>query len=78
MFKWIYKWTDKIREKVTTLSDKMSEKGQGIVEYALILAAVAFIAAYVLMGDSENNLKNTIDGAFGKAGSAIESAQTEP
>ena len=71
MFKWIYKWSDKIREKVTTLSDKMSEKGQGIVEYAMIIAAVAIIAALVLFGTGNNSLQSAVQGAFTNASSKI-------
>lgn len=62
MFKWIDKLTEKIREK-------LSEKGQGMVEYALIIAVVAVIAVLVL----NTNLRNAITGAFESAGEQIES-----
>lgn len=71
MIKFIRNLTDKIREK---LSDK---KGQGMVEYALVLAAVAVIALYVLMGTDNNNsgLKTAVSDAFSNAASKITDAQ---
>lgn len=41
MLNWIYK-------KMKSFREKISEKGQGMVEYALILAGVAIIAAVVI------------------------------
>lgn len=49
---------------------KKSEKGQGMVEYALIIAFVAAIAIFVLNG----GLKNAVSSAFDAAGGAIKSA----
>jgi len=49
---------------------KKSEKGQGMVEYALIIAFVAAIAIFVLNG----KLGNAINGAFDQASSAVNSA----
>ena len=69
MFKMIYKITDKLREK-------LSEKGQGMVEYALVLAAVALIAGFVLVSDGTNGLKKSISGAFGNASTQINNATT--
>ena len=79
MFKMIYKWTDKIKDKVAKLSDKLNEKGQGLTEYAIILAAVALIAVAALWGSGENNkgLKGAVDDAFGKATDAIGTANTK-
>lgn len=51
---------------------KSSEKGQGMVEYALIIAFVAAIAIFVLNG----SLMDSISGAFDKASSTI-NASTE-
>lgn len=75
MFKWIYKFTDKLKEKVATLSDKMSEKGQGMVEYAVVLAAVAIIAAVVLYTNNGNGLQDAISKAFSNASTKITEAQ---
>jgi pilus assembly protein Flp/PilA len=49
---------------------KSSEKGQGMVEYALIIAFVAAIAIVVLNG----KLGTVISGAFDKASQAVDSA----
>ena len=61
MINYIQKLIDKI---------KKSEKGQGMVEYALIIAFVAAIAIFVLNG----KLGTAIGGAFDKASSAVNSA----
>ena len=49
---------------------KSSEKGQGMVEYALIIAFVAAIAIFVLNGA----LKDSVDNAFESASQTIDSA----
>lgn len=49
---------------------KKSEKGQGMVEYALIIAFVAAIAIFALNG----KLRDVIGGAFDQAGSAVSQA----
>ena len=49
---------------------KKSEKGQGMVEYALIIAFVAAIAIFVLNG----RLGNAISGAFDQASNAVTAA----
>ena len=72
MFQSIYKWTDKIKAKVAALS----EKGQGMVEYAMIIAAVAIIAVIVLW-TGENNLSDSVQNAFGKASTEINNAASE-
>ena len=56
MFKYIYAFIDKVKSK-------LSQKGQGMIEYALIIAFVAAIAAVAL----NSNLKNAVTGAFTKA-----------
>ena len=58
MFKKIQKLIDKL---------KVSEKGQGMVEYALIIAFVAAIAIFALNG----KLKDSIGSAFDKANDNI-------
>lgn len=76
MFKWIYKFTNKLKEKVATLSDKMSEKGQGLTEYAVLLAAVAIIAFAALYGSGNDGLKKSITDLFGTAKTKIDAANT--
>ena len=52
---------------------KASEKGQGMVEYALIIAFVAAIAIVALNG----TLKDAVTGAFEQASSLVTSATVE-
>ena len=61
MIKYIQKLMDKL---------KSSEKGQGMVEYALIIAFVAAIAIFALNG----GLKNAVSSAFDRASEQIQSA----
>lgn len=49
---------------------KVSEKGQGMVEYALIIAFVAAIAIFALNGQ----LRTAVTGAFQKATDNVTSA----
>lgn len=79
MFKLIYKWTDKLKEKVGALSERLGEKGQGMVEYALILAAVAAIAVFALYtgDDDSKSLKTVISESFQKASDNIDTANTQ-
>lgn len=49
---------------------KASEKGQGMVEYALIIAFVAAIAIFAL----NNGLGGAIKNAFTNASNAVDSA----
>lgn len=65
MFKFFEKIFGKIRAQ-------LSQKGQGMVEYALIIAFIAGIAAVALNSD----LGSAIKGAFGKATSSINDAGT--
>ena len=58
-------YIDKLIKKL-----KKSEKGQGMVEYALIIAFVAAIAIVAL----NTNLRGAITGAFDQASSAVNSA----
>ena len=59
------KYIDKLIKKL-----KSSQKGQGMVEYALIIAFVAAIAIVAL----NNGLGDAIKGAFNQASSAVTSA----
>ena len=61
MFKYINKLIAKLKKQ---------EKGQGMVEYALIIAFVAAIAIFVLNG----KLGDVIGGAFDNASEAVNSA----
>ena len=54
-----------------------SQKGQGIVEYALILAFVAAIAAYVFTSSGQGSIKESITGLFSGAKSNIDQAKTD-
>lgn len=47
----------------------MSQKAQGIVEYALILAFVVAIAVFITTGDS--NLSESIKGVFTKTSNQV-------
>lgn len=64
------------------LKERLGEKGQGMVEYALILAAVAIIAVVAIWGggsgNNGNDLKSAITGAFQKAATEVQKAQTNP
>ena len=66
MFKFIYDLKAKLQEK-------LSEKGQGMTEYAIILAVVAVVAVAVFYGGNNNKagLQGTIGGAYEKANTAI-------
>ena len=50
------------------------EKGQGIVEYAVLLAFVVAIAAWLLSGD--NSLKEEVSGTFSKTVSTLQGGNT--
>lgn len=68
MFKYINKLIAKL---------KSSEKGQGMVEYALIIAFVAAIAIFVLNGNLGKTVKETFDVASSKVHSAAASADKQ-
>ena len=61
----MFKYIDKLIKKL-----KASEKGQGMVEYALIIAFVAAIAIVAL----KNGLGDAIKNAFGGASELVDSA----
>ena len=54
-----------------------SQKGQGIVEYALILAFVAAIAAYVFTNSGGGSIKASITELCSGAKSNIDQAKTD-
>lgn len=54
-----------------------SQKGQGIVEYALILAFVAAIAAYVFTSSGQGSIKESITGLFDSAKTNIGNAKDD-
>ena len=71
-----------IYEYISSLREKLNEKGQGMVEYALILAAVAIIAVVAIWGTSSDgtpsggtNLQDAVTNAFDKAAEKIDAAQ---
>lgn len=64
-------------QKIQKLIQKIKEKGQGAVEYALVLGFVAVIAVYLLTGSNlttstKNNIKNVNEVA-----TAINASYTE-
>ena len=54
---------------------KVSEKGQGMVEYALIIAFVAAIAIFALNGGLKQAVSSAFDGAKQAVTAATESAK---
>ena len=56
-------------EMVTYLKDRyMSQKAQGMVEYALI---IAFVVALAIALTNSSGLKSAIEGVFGSAANQI-------
>ena len=72
MFKWIYELKAKLQEK-------LSEKGQGMTEYAIILAVVAVVAVAVFYGGDgdKDGLEGTIKNAYSNANDAIDKITVE-
>lgn len=68
MFKYFYDFFNKVKSK-------LSQKGQGMVEYALILAAVAILAGVVLANGG--GLRTAIESAFDNVKTQIEGATTK-
>lgn len=60
MFKWIYELKAKLQEK-------LSEKGQGMTEYAIILAVVAVVAVAVFYGQGNSGEGAGLEGTIKKA-----------
>ena len=76
----IYMFFYRMKTKIAAEYSKLSEKGQGITEYAMILAAVAIIAAVVLFTTgtegSGNTLKDAIINAFKNARDKVNTVTT--
>lgn len=53
---------------------KLAEKGQGIVEYAVIIAFVIAVAAYIF---STGGLKNEVTKTFSKTTSVMSHANSQ-
>ena len=67
MFKFIYSITDKIK-------NKLNEKGQGMVEYAIVLAAVVAIAVAALWSTGEETVNGqTVTTETGLKGAVTQS-----
>ena len=60
MFQLIYK-------HLNTIKNKLNEKGQGMVEYAIIIAVVAAIAVAVLGTGTDTKDKDTLAGTVNNA-----------
>ena len=73
----MYKMIQKLKEK---LHEKLSQKGQGMVEYAIIIAVVAIIAVAVLGTGNEDEESDTLTGAvrgaFSTASQKIKAASS--
>ena len=71
----------KISNLFSFLKERLDEKGQGMVEYALILAAVAIIAVVAIWGSGtgssgKTSLKEAVTSAFTRAATEVQNAQT--
>lgn len=60
----MYKMIQRLKDK---LHEKLSQKGQGMVEYAIIIAVVAIIAVAVLGTGNEDENSDTLTGAVKNA-----------
>ena len=50
---------------------KLSEKAQGMVEYAIVIAFIAVIAAAVFMGEGSWSYLHTVETTYEKASDAV-------
>ena len=60
--------------KTRYIDSHLDEKAQGMVEYALLIAFVVGIAAYLIYGN--NSLGSKIEGTFDNAGDVLNDAQS--
>ena len=67
MLQTIYQATKKIRDKIS----RLNEKGQGMVEYAIIVAVIAAIAFTAFAGNDGTGLNGTIKNAFNQADNKV-------
>ena len=58
--------------KTRYIDSRLDEKAQGMVEYALLIAFVVGIAAYLIYGN--NSLGNNIQESFDSAGKIMDDA----
>ncbi len=62
------------KHMLVSLRKLFTEKGQGIVEYAVIIAFVIAVAAYIF---SDGGLKNEVTKTFSKTTSVMSNANTQ-
>lgn len=72
----MFKWIEELQKKI---QEKLSEKGQGMTEYAIILAVVAVVAVAVFMGSNGQGgtLGSAINGAYNQAGAAVNNIKVQ-
>ena len=70
------KWIEELQKKI---QEKLSEKGQGMTEYAIILAVVAVVAVAVFMGNNGQGgaLGTAINGAYDQASNAVSNIKVQ-
>ena len=68
---WLCNWKSKGRKEVNVMLFAPKEKGQGLVEYALILVLVAIvvIAVLMLLGPIIGNVFSTLNNSLSSASS---------
>ena len=59
---------------LTSMRKFFTEKGQGIVEYAVLLAFVVAIAAYAFSG--ENGIKGEVKSTFSDTASTLQTVRS--
>ena len=61
--------------KARYIDSRLDEKAQGMVEYALLIAFVVGIAAYLIYGGGGDTVGDKIEGTFNNAGELLDKAQ---